>query len=269
MGKIFKRGYEASREEVAKQEEYRKKMGNRIYTFFIKAGKGGRNAEAEVNFLTEEPVNFDQHTVKRGDKYETYTCSGAGCPLCADGNRPTAKGAYLIVDQRHFEYEDKNGKTREGDEQIRLFVQGMRVVSQLDRLSNRYGLADKDMTVVRMGSGTSTTYMFEQGEDNKYSVKHIKELLPESIAEEWDGTKDGLMSIIEEQLTLEMAGGESDDDEDIDDGYADDDEEVVKEPPKKKKSGLSSKIGKKKSKSTFKKRGSKYLDDDEDEVPFN
>ena len=273
MGSIFKRGYSASRKEIAKQEERRANMGNQLFRFFIKAGKNGKENEAPVVFLTEEPVNFDEHTIKQGDKFVAYTCVGSGCPLCAEGDRPTAKGAYLIIDQRHFEYEDKNGNKKEGDEALRLFVQGMKVVSQLDRISNRRGLCNKDMTVVRMGSGTSTNYTFEDGDENKVSKKHIEGLMPEKMREEWDGTQEGLMDIIEEQLMMCVPNGVNDEDEEAEvDDYEEDDEEIADEPKHRTSRGKSSHFGgKKKKKSTFKKKqgdGFVDIDDDEDNVDF-
>ena len=217
--KMFARGYEASREEKERQDKARENMGKRLFKFFIQADSKGNAVEADLRFLTEEPVNFYEHNIKKGDKFESYTCTGEDCPFCAEGERPTYKGAYLVIDRRDFEYTDKNGKKQKGKDQIRLFVMGMKVVSQLDRISSKYGLSNREVTLVRLGSGTQTTYTIEKGEKETITAKEIKQLLPEKLRDEYDGTVDSLMSIVEEQLlmmTKDYDGGEDDDEEDED-----------------------------------------------------
>lgn len=242
MGKkIFARGYSASRAEKERQDKVRENMGKKLWRFFL----SDDGDEADVRFLTEEPVNFYEHNVKRGDnKFEQYTCTGDDCELCDDGDRPTYKGAYLIVDRREYEYTDKDGKKQEGKNQVRLFVQGMKVVSQLDRISEKYGLSNRDVTIVRLGKGTQTTYTIERGDEEKMTEKEIRQLLPEKLRDSYDGTVDSLMSIVEEQLLMNTKdytpdNEDSDDDEDEDDGRrnligVDDDEEEEKPAPKRK-----------------------------------
>lgn len=253
MGKkIFARGYGASRAEKERQDKARENMGRKLYRFFL----SDDGDEADVRFLTEEPVNFYEHNLKRGDnKYEQFTCTGDDCEFCDDGERPTYKGAYLIVDRREYEYTDKDGKKKKGKNQVRLFVQGMKVVSQLDRISEKYGLSNRDVTIVRLGKGTQTTYTIERGDEEKLTEKEIRQLLPEKLRDSYDGTADSLMSIVEEQLLMNTKGYETikdddEDEEDIDDGRdkligADEDDE--EEPPKKKL------LAGKKKKSMFKK----------------
>lgn len=247
---MFKRGYEASREEKARQDKARENAGKKLWRFFL----SDDGDEADLRFLTEEPVNFYEHNLKKGDKYEQYCCTGDDCSLCDDGDRPTYKGAYLVVDRREFEYTDKNGKKQKGKNQVRLFIQGMKVVSQLDRISDKYGLSNRDVTIVRLGKGTQTTYTIERGDEEKLTKKEIEQLLPEKLREEYDGSMDSLYSIIEEQLmmmTKDYTPEDNEDDEELpfdeDDkkrgrliNVYDDEEE---ETPKRK---LSSKSGKKK-----------------------
>lgn len=242
MGKkIFARGYSASRAEKERQDKVRENMGKKLWRFFL----SDDGDEADVRFLTEEPVNFYEHNVKRGDnKFEQYTCTGDDCELCDDGDRPTYKGAYLIVDRREYEYTDKDGKKQKGKNQVRLFVQGMKVVSQLDRISEKYGLSNRDVTIVRLGKGTQTTYTIERGDEEKMTEKEIRQLLPEKLRDSYDGTVDSLMSIVEEQLLMNTKdytpdNEDLDDDEDEDDGRrnlisVDDDEEEEKPAPKRK-----------------------------------
>lgn len=247
---LFKRGYEASRAEKERQDKARENAGKKLWRFFL----SDDGDEADLRFLTEEPVNFYEHNLKKGDnRFEQYTCTGDDCPFCEDGDRPTYKGAYLVVDRREFEYTDQNGKKQKGKNQVRLFVQGMKVVSQLDRISDKYGLSNRDVTIVRLGKGTQTTYTIERGEEEKLTTKEIKNLLPEKLREEYDGTMDSLMSIVEEQLlmmtkdyTPEDEDEEEDDVEDTKRGRlinVDDDEEEEDEAPKRK---LSASGGKKK-----------------------
>lgn len=250
---LFKRGYEASREEKARQDKARENAGKKLWRFFL----SDDGDEADLRFLTEEPVNFYEHNLKKGDRYEQYCCIGEDCPFCEDGDRPTYKGAYLVVDRREFEYTDDKGKKKKGKDQVRLFVQGMKVVSQLDRISDKYGLSNRDVTIVRLGKGTQTTYTVERGEEEKLTKKEIEQLLPEKLRELYDGTVDSLMSLVEEQLlmlTKDYKPDDDDDDEEDDDvedtkrgrliNVDEDDDEEEEDAPKKKK--LSSKGGKKK-----------------------
>ena len=254
---IFKRGYSASREEKQRQDKARENAGKKLWRFFLKDDKD----EADVRFLTEEPVNFAEHNIKRGDRFEQHCCIGEGCPYCEDGDKPVYKGAYLIVDKREYEYTDQNGKKQKGKNQVRLFVQGMRVVSQLDRISEKYGLSNRDVTIVRLGKGTSTTYTIERGEKEVLSRKQIEALLPDKIRDEYDGTMDSLMSIVEKQLLMDVedVDDEDEDDDDVEEtsssrerliGYDDDDSDEEsdedEEPVKKKlSSGKSKKLFKK------------------------
>ena len=242
MGKkLFARGYEASRAEKERQDKARENAGKKLWKFFLKDD----GDEADLRFLTEEPVNFYEHNLKRGDKYEQYTCTGEDCPFCDDGDRPTYKGAYLVVDRREYKYKDKDGKEKKGKDQVRLFIQGMKVVSQLDRISEKYGLSNRDVTIVRLGKGTQTTYTVERGEEEKLTKKEIEQLLPEKLREEYDGTMESLYNIIEEQLLMYTKDYEPDEDDDEDEdveedtsrrdkliGYDDDEDE--EEPPKRK-----------------------------------
>ena len=214
---LFKRGYEASRAEKERQDKAKENAGKKLWRFFL----SDDGDEADLRFLTEEPVNFYEHNLKRGDRYEQYTCTGDNCSLCDDGDKPTYKGAYLVVDRREYEYKDKDGKKQKGKNQVRLFVQGMKVVSQLDRISDKYGLSNRDVTIVRLGKGTQTTYTIERGDEEKLSSKEIKNLLPEKLRDDYDGTMDSLMSIVEEQLMMYAKDYEPDEDEDDDDDEVD------------------------------------------------
>ena len=241
---MFKRGYDASREEKARQDQAKEQLGKKLWRFFL--AEDGE--EADVRFLTEEPVNFYEHNIKTGDnKYEQYTCIGDNCPLCADGEKATYKGAYLVVDRRDYEYKDSNGNKKTGGNTVKLYVQGMKVVSQLDRISSKYGLSNRDVTIVRLGKGTQTSYTVERGEEEKLTSKEIRELLPEKLRDEYDGTMESLYKIVENQLMMNTKDYAEDTNPSYDNGsdkiinVADDEDESPVEVPKKK---LQSKSGK-------------------------
>lgn len=270
---MFRRGYEAVQEEKERQEKQKENSGKRLFNFFLQGDKD----EADLRFLTEEPVTFQQHvvkTTKNGKEfYEKYTCEGKGCPLCADGNKATFSGAYLVVDMRPFEYKNKDGKKVKGDKQLRMFVYGNRVLSQLDRISSKYGLTTREITMVRLGKGTDTTYTFERGDEKlkPMSSEQIEALLPDKLKEDYDGTVDSLYEIIENQLLMGtksyMDNGEvedDDDDEDVDDsrdeivGVDEDEDEDEEESPKAKSSAKKS-LFKKPAPSVKAKTGAKSL----------
>lgn len=228
--KMFARGYEASRKEKERQDRQRENAGNRLWRFFL--AKDGD--EADVRFLTEEPVNFYEHNLKDGDRYVQYCCTGEDCVLCQRGERATYKGAYLIIDRRPYEYKDKQGNTKKGKDQVRLYVQGMKVVSQLDRISSKYGLSNRDVTIIRLGSGTQTTYTIERGEQSKLTAKEVENILPDNLRDLYDGTTDSLMDIIEKQLIMSQYDYEEEEDEsDVNDAsskvisYDDEEEEEL------------------------------------------
>lgn len=214
MASLFKRGYKAVEEEKKRQEEENKNRKGKLFRFFIQ----GDGAEADLRFLTEEPITFYEHNIKKTvngkDRYDTVVCSGDNCPECAKGSRPSFKGAYLVVDRRPYEYTDKDNKKVTGKDQLRLFVQGQKVLSQLDRISQRYGLTDRDVTIIRLGTGTQTSYTIERGEKEELTSKEIANFLPDFLQEKYDGDMESLYEIVSEQLEKDLPKEtDSDDDE--------------------------------------------------------
>lgn len=244
---LFKKGYSAVREEKQRQDENREKMGKQLWRFFL--SKDGE--EATVRFLTEEPINFYEHSVRSvrngKERFDSVICTQdlGECPHCENGDKPSFKGAFLIYDKRPYEYTDKNGKKQKSSGQVRLYVQGARVLSQLDRLSERYGLTNRDYIISRSGSGTSTTYMFDRtDEKSKLSEAEIKNMLPEKLRDMYDGTMESLYDIVQNQLEMMINGNvEDDEEEDYKEvstsnnlvGLDDDDEEEEEAPRSKKR----------------------------------
>lgn len=221
---LFKKGYEAARAEKKRQEEARENMGKKLFRFFL----SGDGAEARIRFLTEEPVTFNEHTIKvnRGGKerYDNILCSDKHCPYCENGDKPSFKGAFLIWDYSEYEAKDNNGKKKKVKGSLKLYVAGTRVLSQLDRLSNRYGLTSRDYEISRTGSGTDTSYMFERTDEvEKLTKAKITNMLPEKLREDFDGTMESLYTILEEQLKLYLPEDNDsrgyDEDEDEEDDY--------------------------------------------------
>lgn len=251
---LFAKGYKAVDEEKKRQENRRS-----LFRFFIT----GDGAEADIRFLTDNPITFYEHTLKtqRNGKevYDNVVCPQNECKLCEGGDRPSFKGAYLIWDEREFEA-TVNGKKKKVKGSLKLYVAGTKVLSQIQRLYGKYGLLDRQYTVVRLGEGQNTTYTFEMGDKLKpLSEETIKEMLPENLRKLYDGSTDSLYDIIEKVLESDLPQGASVDDDDEDDssydrgeadeeyenqliGVDDEEEEPPKRPSlKKPKSGSSTK----------------------------
>ena len=240
---LFNRGYEKANKEIDKIEQERKKREGRLWRLFLKRD----GDEVDIRFLTEEPISFYEHTVKKGNKFENIICTGEDCPLCEDDN-PSFKGAYLVWD--YTEYTDRNKKKHKG--QLRLYVGGSRIVTQLERLSEKYGLTNRDWTVIRNGDGTATTYTFDRGDEYKLTRKEIENMLPDNYKEIYDGTAESLYTIVEKALQAELPSkskkhsdddyddedydddyDEEYDDEEDDNDYVDDEDEDEEERPRK------------------------------------
>ena len=252
MAGHFKRGYKPLAKEAKRQEAARAARKNRLFEFYLKDDKD----EADVRFLLEEPCNIRVHQVQRkaGNGrtfYDSVICTeDDNCPYCEMGDNPTVKGATLIIDRRPFEYTDDNGKKKKGKNQVKLFIQGTKVMGQLERISDKYGLTDRDVTIIRLGTGTGTSYTIERGDEEPVTMKEIKNALPDWCRDEYDGTEDSLYDILEAQLEKMMAKAD-DDDEDYEDEYDEEDDED--EAPRKR------------SRSSSRGKRSKYIEDDEDE----
>lgn len=255
MAGRFKRGYKPLAEEAKRQEARRASYKERLYEFFLKED----GDEADVRFLLEEPCNIRVHQVQRKAAnqktyYETVICSeDDNCPYCEMGDNPSVKGATLVIDRRPFEYTDENGKKKKGKNQVKLFTQGIKVMGQLDRISDKYGLTTRDVTIIRMGTGTSTSYTIERGDEEPISKKEIKNALPDWCRDQYDGTEESLYDILEAQLEKLMAKTDEDYDVDLDE-YGDDEDED--EAPVTRSRSVSRKSSKRK----------KYVEDDYDEV---
>lgn len=252
MSGHFKRGYKPLAKEAKRQEELRQQRKERLYEFFLKDDRD----EADVRFLLEEPCNVRIHQVQRRAAngktyYENVICTeDNNCPYCNQGDNPTMKGATLVIDRRPYEYTDEKGKKRTAQNTIKLFIQGTKVMGQLERISEKYGLTDRDVTIIRLGTGTGTSYTIERGDEEPITTKEIKNALPDWCRDQYDGTEDSLYDILEDQLTKMLAKPDDDYDNDYD-SVEDDVEEEDEEYHSSKVSKSS--------------RSNRYIDDEDDD----
>ena len=202
--KLFSRGYDSVREEKERVDRVRESAGNRLWTFFLKDDRD----EARIRFLLEEPSTFNVHVVRDSKNFETVVCKKEGCRYCEDGDKPSFKGAYLIIDKREIELTNKKTNKKERrNATLRLYIVGTQVLSQLDRLSSKYGLTKRDFTIARNGSGQNTTYSFDPEEPSKITKEEISNLMTEKMREQYDGSTESLINILEGQLELMVDNG--------------------------------------------------------------
>lgn len=242
MSSVFRRrGFDAHKQEDERRKKERENRTGKLWRFFLVDGE----EDIPLRFLTEEPILFYEHSVKLpGGKYDNVTCLGADeCELCADGDKPSYKGAWLVVDGREVEIDEKKdgkktGKKKIITDQVRLYVRGSTDIAKLDRLSRRYGLTSRPWFATKTGQNTSTSYELDRGEEDELSVKQITNILsriPEKYKNHYTGEEEELYDIVEDNIygdVIESSDSQDDEDED--------------EKPKKpaKKFGKKSKVSK-------------------------
>lgn len=250
------RGFKAAEKEQKKRTEAREARMGKLFRFFLKDG----DEDVPVRFLTEEPILLDEHMIKNGNSYDHYPCTqDDDCEWCADGNKASYKGAWLIADGREFEravYKDgkKTDKKQMVRDQLRLYVRGQTDVAKMNAKSRKFGLTSRPWFISKTGSNQSTSYELERGDSkDPLTVSQIKKLieqLPKEYQEMFDpkNVQDSLMDIVEAQLfgleSEDTGRADEDDDEDdveeededLDSGVQslddDDDDEEEEEKPK-------------------------------------
>jgi len=154
MGDWLTEGYEKVRQRGKQLED----QMNRAYlpTFRL-----AENEEANIRFITDTPVTFYEHYIP-GLK-RTFTCPQTqDCPLCGTGNKPSFRGAYLVIDTRHEEWEDQEtGEKKSRVNTLKVMKHGIKALQVLDRKHQKKGLKQFDWNISRTGTGTTTTYDFE------------------------------------------------------------------------------------------------------------
>lgn len=284
---IFKSGFNSVKAEAKRQEEVKASMGKQLFRLFVKAND---TEGVIIRFLNKEPVTFNEHSIQSGKKWINRLCVGENCPYCAKDNRASYKGAFLVWDYR--KYEDKEGKKKESG--LRLYVAGIKVLTQLMRLAERNGrkVGDKSKNdgllrytyqLDRDGTGTSTSYTLAKDEPcDKLSAEEVIAMLPEKLREDYGNIDDNNMEevledIIMEQLKMTLGNNSSDDEENDakededndDDDYVDvEDEEEEKPVVKKKKTTLGLKANKSLKTSLKNKISKKRKVLDDEDIPF-
>ena len=199
---LFKKGFKAVAEETERREKAKEAKKGKLFRFFLKKDE----EDIPIRFLTEEPICFWEHTVKEGTQFSTIPCTGDDCDLCADGNKPRYVSAWLIVDRREGKYKDKDGNEKTYKDRIKLLVRGMKDASILERLSKKYGLTNREYTVTRTGEGTSTTWNFDRGDNDKLTPKQLEAILAQ-LPEKLSGMS------LEDIVIAQIVGYEDDEEE--------------------------------------------------------
>lgn len=207
MGK-FRRGYSHAHEEERRRETERASWGRKLYEFYL----SGDGDEADVVFLNEEPVECFVHNrvAHRNGRqvFDTVVCTrGDDCPDCEGGEKATYKGAYLVLDTRPYEGKDQNGRRRTLPYTLRFYLPGIRVVSALERISSKYGLLNRAVTIARSGKGTQTSYHVDRTDDMwSLNVEEMRELMrSDEMKALYNGDPDDIYAIIEQQLDLRLS----------------------------------------------------------------
>lgn len=250
-----RRGFDAHKQESDRKEKEKESRTGKLWRFFMKDNE----EDIPLRFLTEEPILFYEHNLTLpGGKFGTETCEGDDCEHCAGGSKPTYKGAWLVVDGREFEIDEKKdgkptGKKVVLKDQVRLYVRGSTDIAKLDRLSRKFGLVSRPWFATKTGKETSTSYELDRGEPSELTVKEITNLLakmPDKYKDHYNGDDEELYDIVEANIfsDVELGGGEEkpsskskgrkvEDDADDDDDDDDVDAGVRKTAPKKKSLG--------------------------------
>ena len=124
------------------------------------------NQSRTLRFLMEEPVTFKEHYLPNVKGRRNFTCMDGmenelgermECPFCATGNKPSFRGAYLVIDRSEDTFQS-NGQTRTAKNQIKLFKQGISTLKVLEQTNKKRRLTEWDIEITRTGSGTDSRY---------------------------------------------------------------------------------------------------------------
>lgn len=200
----FGEGYQKVEE---KDKEIQEAMRAFIPNFFIRE----EDENVYISFLTGEPITFYEHFVK--SKKQSFTCPDSGnpqkgtCPLCAMGNKPSFKGAFLIIDHRLEQWKDKEGNEHQRQHTVKLAKWGIRVLKQLQKLDAKLkkgspvmppipeGILGVPFDVTRSGQGTDTSYTFNPLNPNpEHFPRDFK--MPEKDGKPFESLKDAIIDTI-------------------------------------------------------------------------
>ena len=216
---LVKRGFKAVREEEKRRELIKEQRQGKLWRVFFPKNAGD-DFEIPVRFLTDEPVCFYEHTNFINGKVVNITCTGDDCPECKAGDKPRFVGAFLVIDRTEFEYEErdangnKTGKKVKGKDRLKLLVRGSQDLAQLDRLSSKYGLLDRDWNIYKTGKDTSTKWNFDRGDLDEWSEEELNNILPEKYRgrDFYEIVEEQIMGAIDEEATSSYDDSDDEDD---------------------------------------------------------
>lgn len=208
----FSQGYEKVEQ---RNKEIEEAMAGSLPNLIIKENDEG----VYVSFLTSNPITFYEHFLPQ--KKRSFTCPDNGdsskgtCPLCATGNKPSFKGAYLVIDHRYESWE-KDGQKHERQHTLKVAKFGIRVLKSLQKQHDKIikgspvappnpaGLLGVPFEVIRSGKGTDTQYTFNPLQPNEQHFPRRYEL--EAGKDENSTIIDNIKPKSKEKL-MEVLGG--------------------------------------------------------------
>ncbi len=198
LSKWFKTGYDEVQkysEELDRKQAEAKNRRNFVPNLILRDGES-----TAIRFVTDEPVTFREHYLPNAQGRKFYTClegveengEVVECPFCSSGNKPSFRGAFLIIDRGTDTWVDKDGKQQTAQNQIKIFKQGIKVLKVLDKIRTKRELTEWDIEISRTGSGTDTSYNFIPEESYSLTDKEQEQI------REFKGDKTLIDVLIEE-----------------------------------------------------------------------
>ena len=209
----FQKGYEKVEE---RQREIDEAMKFSLPSLIIKED----DENVYVSFVTSEPITFYEHFLPNLKR--SFTCPDSGdtskgtCPLCSMGNKPTFRGAYLVIDHRYESWE-KDGQKNQRQHTLKVAKFGIRVLKSLKKLDAKLkkgtpvtqpisdGILGVPFEVIRSGKGTDTQYAFNALQPSAEHFPRKYEL--EQGKSEIDTIVENIKPLSTEQLLAKINGG--------------------------------------------------------------
>lgn len=252
MALEFRKGFN----KVAEHEERNKMLAEarkgQLFSFY--PDKSGE--DAEVFFMTEEPIVVAQHSKEINGKYTSYTCKGQfglECEDCDDGVKKSDSYAWLIWDTRSYERKERDSNGRETGKKIKVegsvrpIVRGVIDAAKLMKQHSKYGLMDWSYNI-SAGASKSAGWSIDRGTQKKVTKKMIEQwmatlpeelrnLTPEEVLERQltppELLKDGNKAV-NKKARKQAADEEEDGLEDVDEEEEEEDEPAPKKHFEKK-----------------------------------
>jgi len=160
----MKTGFQAASKEIANNKA---KRGSYTPDFWLKNGE-----EANVRFISSEPVCIYQHRFRNGTRWNTSTCLGEHCPMCEGGNKKQFVGVFSVIDRRKEQWIGKDSKEVKRENTVKMWRCGTRIMGSLERLTAKRGsLMGYDINVERRGESTDTVYTLLPDEPTPMSAE--------------------------------------------------------------------------------------------------